>query len=73
MGFWSWLQGKMLGGKTVEISAKTIEEYIDQEQMSSLAMEEFTIHAAINLIANCVSKCEFKTFQKGKELSLIHI
>lgn len=67
MGFWNWLQGKMLGGKTVEISAKTIEEYIDQEQMSSLAMEEFTIHAAINLIANCISKCELKTFQKGKE------
>lgn len=67
MGFWNWLRGKMLGGKTVEISGKTIEEYIDQERMSSLAMEEFTIHAAINLIANCVSKCEFKTFQDGKE------
>lgn len=67
MGFWNWLRGKMLRGKTVEISGKTIEEYIDQEKMSTLAMEEFTIHAAINLIANCVSKCEFKTFQDGKE------
>ena len=86
MGFWSWLQGKMLGGKTVEISAKTIEEYIDQDTSPNITMRltnrEFIIGAAciifdgltkkmfffsINLIANCVSKCEFKTFQKGKE------
>lgn len=68
MGFWSWLQGKMLGGKAVEVSAKTVEEYVDQEKASALAAEEFTIHAAINLIANCISKCEFKTFQAGEEI-----
>lgn len=68
MGFWSWLKGKMLGGNSVEISAKTIEEYVDQERASVLTMEEFTIHAAISLIANCISKCEFKTFQAGKEI-----
>lgn len=67
MGFWNWLQGKMLGGKSVEISSKTVEEYLDNEKLSRLVMEEFTIHAAINLIANCISKCEFKTFESGKE------
>lgn len=67
MGFWKWLSGKMIGGKSVEISAETVEQYIDAEEMSKLAMEEFTIHAAINLIANCISKCEFKTFEKGEE------
>lgn len=68
MSFWTWLQGKMLGGKSVEISSKTVEEYVDQEKLSRLVMEEFTIHAAINLIANCISKCEFKTFEKGREI-----
>lgn len=69
MGFWSWLRGKTLGGKSVEIDAKTVEEYLDQEKMSFLSVEEFTIHAAINLIANCISKCEFKTFLSGKEIA----
>ncbi|MDU7031691.1 MAG: phage portal protein [Clostridiales bacterium] len=67
MGFWNWIQGKMLGGKSIEVTADTIASYIDQDKMSRLVMEEFTIHAAINLIANCISKCEFKTFQSGKE------
>lgn len=67
MGFWNWVQGKMLGGKSIEVTADTIAGYIDQDKMSRLVMEEFTIHAAINLIANCISKCEFKTFQSGKE------
>lgn len=68
MGFWKWLQGKMLGGKTVEISSKTVQEYVDGEKASLLSAEEFTIHAAIALIANSISKCEFKTFCKGKEI-----
>lgn len=68
MGFWTWIQGKMLGGKSIEINSKTVEEYVDQEKLSKLVMEEFTIHAAINLIANCISKCEFKTFYGGREV-----
>lgn len=67
MGFWSWLQGKILGGESVEISADTVQKFIDQEKMTQLAAEEFNIHAAINMIANCISKCEFKTFIEGKE------
>lgn len=66
MSFWSWLQGKMLGGKIVEVSSKTIESFVNEEKLSMLTMEEFMIHAAINLIANCVSKCEFKTFRNGR-------
>lgn len=68
MGFWNWLQGKLLGGKSIEVTADTIEKCVDQEKMSKLVAEEFTIYAAINLIANCISKCEFKTFQRGKEI-----
>lgn len=67
MGFWNWLQGKMLGGKSVEITADTVKKFVDEEKMAKLVIEEFTIHAAINLIANCISKCEFKTYENGKE------
>ena len=67
MGFWKWLEGKLLGNKSVESSADTIKKYVDEENLQKLAMEEFTVHAAINLIANCISKCEFKTFAQGKE------
>ncbi|MDY3251225.1 MAG: phage portal protein [Candidatus Choladocola sp.] len=67
MGFWSWLQGKVLGGESVEVSADTVQKYVDQEKMTQLVAEEFNIHAAINMIANCISKCEFKTFINGKE------
>lgn len=67
MGFWDWLKGKQLGGKTVEISPQAVEEYLNTEDFSNLITEEFLIHAAINLIANCISKCEFQTFQRGKE------
>ena len=69
MGFWSWLKGKTLGGKSVEVSTETLQKYVDQEKMAKLVMEEFTIHAAINLIANSISKCEFKTYSGGKENS----
>lgn len=67
MGLWKWLEGKMLGGKSVEVTAETIEKYIEQERLSKLVAEELTIHAAINLIANSISKCEFKTLKNGKE------
>lgn len=67
MGLWKWLEGKMLGGKSVEVTAETIEKYIEQERFSNLVAEELTIHAAINLIANSISKCEFKTLKNGKE------
>jgi len=67
VGLIHWLAGRMLGGKTVEIDAKTVEEYLNQEEFSHLVTEEFLIHAAINLIANCISKCEFKTFMAGNE------
>lgn len=37
------------------------------EQKSQLAIENFAIVSAINLIAGAISKCEFKTYIKGNE------
>lgn len=67
MGLFDWLQGKLLGNKSIEVSADTIESYLNSEDFSNLVMEEFLIHSAINLIANCISKCEFKTYNKNSE------
>ena len=37
-------------------------------QKARLEMEDFAILSAINLIAGCISKCEFRTFWDGKEI-----
>lgn len=68
-GFFKYLKNLMNGRKSVEVTAETVAKYIDEEQANRLVMEEFTIHAAINMIANCISKCEFKTFEKGEEVN----
>lgn len=38
------------------------------EESTKLAIEEFAINVAINLIAGCISKCEFKTYLENKEV-----
>lgn len=68
-GFFKYLKNLMNGRKSIEVTAETVAKYIDEEQITRLVMEEFTIHAAINMIANCISKCEFKTFEGGKEVN----
>lgn len=35
---------------------------------TSLAIEEFAINAAINLLTGCISKCEFRTYINSKEI-----
>ncbi|WP_312288132.1 phage portal protein [Terrisporobacter sp.] len=35
---------------------------------TSLAIEEFAINSAINLITGCISKCEFRTYINSKEV-----
>lgn len=39
-----------------------------EDTLNSIAVEEFAINTAINLIASCIAKCEFKTFYKNKEI-----
>lgn len=45
---------------------KLIEKISDES--TKLAIEEFAINVAINLIAGCISKCEFKTYLDNKEV-----
>ena len=51
-GFFKYLKNLMNGRKSIEVAAETVAKYIDEEQITRLVMEEFTIHAAINMIQN---------------------
>lgn len=53
----------MFGSKTtVNISVDHVES-----RCTSIAIDVFTLQIAINLIASCIAKCNFKTFINGKE------
>ena len=68
MSFKNWLKSFLTGEKTVEISTKDIEAFMYKEELKTLSIEEFAIHSAINMIAGAVSKCEFRTFLREKEV-----
>lgn len=63
MGFFDWTK-RFFGADTKEI-------YVTQNaltQKNKLNIEKFGIVMAINFIASTISKCEFKTFLKNKEI-----
>lgn len=63
----SWLMDK-LGKKSVPVNFNEKEYY---DEYASLVFDvyirELAFWSAVNLVANAVSKCEFKTFLNGKE------
>jgi len=63
----TWLIDK-LGGKPVPINfndEKLLDEYASL--VADIYIREMAFWSAVNLVANAVSKCEFKTFMNGKE------
>lgn len=67
MGLFSWLADK-LGGHAVPVNFND-KDFFDE--YSSIAFDyyvrELAFWSATNLVANAISKCEFKTFFNGKE------
>lgn len=67
LGLISWLSDK-LSGKMVPVNFNDKDTY---DEYSSLVFDiyirEMAFWSAVNIIANAVSKCEFKTFLGGKE------
>lgn len=45
-----------------------LNEKMFNDTATELSVEMFAIHAAINLIAGCIAKCEFKTYLRNKEV-----
>lgn len=62
----SWLSNK-LKGTPVPLSGEDLNTVIS-EIVAELHIREMAFWSAVNLVANAVSKCEFKTFVEGKEI-----
>ena len=65
--FISWLKEK-LGGAPVPLGGW--EGFFEDEEYAALVADiyirEMAFWSAVNLVANAVSKCEFKTFLNGR-------
>lgn len=63
-----WLFTKF-GGGSVPLSGDALRAYADEYATvaGDVYIREMALWSAINLIANAISKCEFKTFVNGKE------
>lgn len=66
MGLISWLASK-LGTNTVPLSGDDLNAAIEHYS-SEIHIREMAFWSTVNIIANAVSKCEFKTYVKGKEV-----
>jgi HK97 family phage portal protein len=66
LGLISWLSSKFSGG-SVPLSGSELNMYLD-EIVSEIHIREMAFWSTVNLIANAVSKCEFKTYIRGKEV-----
>lgn len=69
MGFITWLKNLFSGGAT-PLSGTDLNAYADEYSsvMGEIYVREMAFWSAVNLVANAVSKCEFKTFLEGKEV-----
>lgn len=68
MTFIDWLRTKFSGG-SIPLSGTDLHGYADEYAALSgdVYIREMALWSAINLIANAISKCEFKTFVNGEE------
>ena len=69
MNIITWLIDKF-GGKPVHVNFNLDDKDIDEYSLLvfDIYIREMAFWSAVNLVANAVSKCEFKTFFKGKEV-----
>ncbi len=67
LGLISWLSEK-ISGKAVPVNFNE-KEYFDEyaSLVFDIYVREMAFWSAVNIVANAVSKCEFKTYLNGKE------
>ena len=73
ISFWRWLVGGKNGGSTKEV---TVEEM--QAAAQELSVRVMAFQVCVNMIANAIGKCEFKTFKnkkpvKGAEYYMLNV
>jgi HK97 family phage portal protein len=68
LGLISWLRDKL--GTAVPISGESVQEFTDEyiSIIGDIYIRELCFWSGVNIIANAVSKCEFKTFFNKKEV-----
>jgi HK97 family phage portal protein len=64
LGLISWLVDRISGDP--EPTAVEIEEFFNLQ--AELVIRNLAFQSAVNLVANSISKCEFKTYLRGKEV-----
>lgn len=68
MGIFTWLKEKFFG--PIPLSGEALDAFIEEYAATAcdISIREMAFWSAVNLIANAVSKCEFKTYQNKKEV-----
>lgn len=68
MGLISWLKEKF-SGSPVPLRDNNLDAYIEEYAATAcdISFREMAFWSAANMIANAISKCEFKTYSGGKE------
>jgi HK97 family phage portal protein len=68
LGFINWLKS-LFGSDPIPLTGTDMSIYADEYSalVGDIYIREMAFWSAVNLIANAVSKCEFKTFVGGKE------
>ena len=63
-----------MGGRTYQVTAEDITEYIDKRRWNELALYDFALHSGINIIANALSACEVRTIigKRYRKTSIIN-
>lgn len=65
INFWTWLKSKFSGGSIPLSGGDLCSD--DLAVFGDVYIREMAFWSAVNLVANAISKCEFKTYIKGKE------
>lgn len=69
MSFITWLKD-LFGSDPIPLTGNDLSIYADEyaDAVGDIYIREMAFWSAVNLIANAVSKCEFKTYEKNKEV-----
>lgn len=69
IGLITWLKG-IFGSDPIPLSGADLGAYTDEYAaiVGDIYIREMAFLSAANLVAKAVSKCEFKTYEKGKEV-----
>lgn len=67
MGLITWVRDFLSGGETSTREVPTDEFY---NIVAEIHIRELAFYSCVNMIANSISKCEFKTFKANKEVKL---